>query len=108
MSLSDPTIWDDDMAKQLASAFLSVNNKAQIEAFLSDILTEAEIKEFANRLRAARMLRNGDSYESVQLETGMSTTTIARISKWLKQGGGGYELVLRQLEPKNILHQSHI
>ncbi len=108
MSLSDPTIWDNETTEQLASAFLSINNKAQAEAFLNDILTEAEIKEFSNRLRAAQMLRNGDSYDEVQLETKMSTTTIARISKWLKKGGGGYELVLRQIESNNISYQSHI
>jgi len=108
MSLSDPTIWDSEKAEQLAFAFMGIENKSQAETFLSDLLTTAEIEEFSNRLQAAKMLRNGDSYDEVQLETKMSTTTIARISKWLKQGAGGYELALRQLDTQDNLHHKHI
>lgn len=108
MSLSDPTIWDDDKANELALSFTGIENKAQAEAFLIDLLSEVEIKELANRFRAAKMLRNGDSYDEIQTETKMSTTTIARISKWIKQGAGGYELALRQLDSKQMSEHSHI
>lgn len=108
MSLVDPTIWDDDKSQELALAFMSINNKSQAEAFLSDIMTKVEIEEFSNRLRAAKMLKNGASYDAVQLETKMSTTTIARISKWLKKGAGGYELALRQISESNETHHSHM
>ena len=61
------------------------------------MLTEAEIKEFTNRWKVARMLNEKISYEKIVKQTGMSSTTIARVQKWLTNGMGGYKLVLKRL-----------
>lgn len=70
--------------------------------FLRDLLTEAEIKEFANRWKVAQMLDEKIDYKTIEKQTNMSSTTIARISKWLNQGMGGYRLMLNRLSA----HQS--
>ena len=80
--------------KNLFAAFLSLKNEEECKMFLQDILTEAELKEFSNRWKVAQMLDEKISYEEISKETGMSSTTIARISKWLTNGMGGYRLVL--------------
>ncbi|MBI3366025.1 TrpR YerC/YecD, partial [Candidatus Roizmanbacteria bacterium] len=54
-------------------------------------LTEKEIKEFTNRWKVARMLDKRIPYEEIEKETGMSSTTIARVNRWLTNGKGGYK-----------------
>jgi TrpR-related protein YerC/YecD len=97
MPVYDPTIWEGEAAQEFLQAIMSLDNKSAAEAFLADVLTTNEINEFGNRLRTAKMLKAGKSYNEIQSVTGMSTTTIARVSEWLKTGAGGYDLVLRQL-----------
>jgi len=86
--------------KRLYDAFLSLKTREEYKKFLRDLLTEGEIKEFSNRWKVAQMLDAKISYEQIEKETGMSSTTIARISKWLNKGMGGYKLVLNRLKDK--------
>ena len=85
-------------AKALYKAFLSLRNEQECKKFLRDLLTEKEIKEFTNRWKVARMLDRKIPYEKIAKETGMSSATIARVHKWLKNGMGGYRLVLKKLK----------
>ncbi len=84
--------------RDLLAVVLSLKNKDEAKRFLRDLLTESEIKEFANRWLATRMLNEEISYTNIQEKTGLSTTTIARISKWLQKGKGGYRLVLNRMK----------
>ena len=86
----------------LLKAFLALKNEKECWKFFRDLLTEAEIREFANRWKVARMLDKKISYEEIEKETGMSSTTIARVNKWLTKGKGGYKLVLKRFENKNF------
>ena len=87
--------------KQLFSAILSLNTKAECTKFFRDLLTEAEIKEFGNRWKVANMLNKKIDYKKIEKETGMSSTTIARISQWLKGGMGGYRLMIKRLSQQS-------
>lgn len=102
----DETIWDEDKMQQLLLAIVMVSNKSQAKAVLRDLLTEKEIEEFANRLQIAKLLKAGTPYDDIQKQVPVSTTTIARISKWLSQGAGGYDMVLRALETEYKDHLS--
>jgi len=84
----------------LLDCFLLLENSTQVQAFLRDLLTESEIAEFANRWKVARLLDQKVSYTQIEKETGMSSTTIARISKWLKNGTGGYQNILNKIKSK--------
>lgn len=84
-------------ANSLFTAILSLNNREEAECFFRDLLTEEEIKEFGARWKVAQMLFNKIPYSEIEKETGMSSTTIARISKWLNNGLGGYKLILNRL-----------
>ncbi len=99
-------------AKELYKALLLLKNEDEIKRFLGDLLTPAEIKEFGNRWKVAQMLDQKIQYERIEKATSMSTTTIARISKWLNGtlgGLGGYRLVLNRMKQstnKNAHHTS--
>jgi TrpR-related protein YerC/YecD len=90
--------------QSLYNAFLLLQTKDECAKFLRDLLTETEIKEFSNRWKVATMLDENIPYENIAKKTGMSSTTIARVSKWLTRGRGGYRLVLSRLKnkPKNV------
>jgi TrpR-related protein YerC/YecD len=89
--------WDKKENKQLIEAILALKNADETKRFLRDLMTAKDIKEFANRLEAARLLSKDVQYSSIIESTGLSSTTIARISKWLNGSLGGYRLILTRL-----------
>ncbi len=88
--------WKTSENKKLVEAVLALRNPREAERFLRDLMTEAEINEFANRLRVASMLSEKVPYSRIEKETGLSATTIARVSKWLQGKEGGYKLILNR------------
>ena len=91
------THWENARTETLIKAFSLLRGRAEIKAFLRDLLTEAELVEFGHRLYAARMLANDVQYSAIAEDTGLSSTTIARVQKWRKTGMGGYRTVLSRL-----------
>ncbi len=89
--------WKEKKNKQLVSALLSLKTPDETARFLRDLMTESEIKEFGNRLEAARCLSRDVYYDAISQETGLSSATIARIKKWLLGPLGGYRTVLARL-----------
>jgi len=89
--------WNKKENDQLLSSFLVLKNKDEISRFLRDLMTEGEIKEFSNRLEAASLLTKDTQYSAIIEKTGLSSTTIARISKWLKGPLGGYRLIFNRI-----------
>lgn len=86
--------------KDFYQTLLHLETEEECKNFLRDLLTEREIKEFMNRWKVVRLLDKKISYEEITEKTGMSSTTIARISKWLNNGRGGYQLMLERLKGK--------
>lgn len=84
----------------LFSAILSLETIDECYKFFEDALTVKEILDVAQRLKAAKMLKDGENYAVIGKETGMSTATISRVSKCLEYGSGGYDIVLERLENK--------
>lgn len=76
----------EDLLRVLAS----LDDEDRIFALLEDLFTIREIKETSQRLAVARMLSAGRSYSAIEEATGASATTIARVSKCLNYGAGGY------------------
>ena len=82
----------------LFKAILSLENLDECYKFFEDALTIKEILDISQRLKAAKMLKDGENYVIIAKETGMSTATISRVSKCLEYGSGGYDIVLNRLE----------
>ena len=58
-----------------------------IELF-EDLCTYKEIEPMAQRICAAKLLLNGETYESVIKKTNISSATLSRVSKCVKYGKG--------------------
>lgn len=82
----------------LLRVFAALTDEDQIFHLLEDLFTIREIRETSQRLAVARLLDEGNSYATIEAATGASATTIARVSKCLGYGAGGYEAALRVLD----------
>ena len=85
----------DDLLRVLAA----LDDDDTIFALLEDLFTIREIRETSQRLAVARLLAEGKSYSVIEQLTGASATTIARVSKCLTYGTGGYQSALDILSP---------
>lgn len=83
----------------LFSAFAKLKTKAEFARFLTDLATPAELEAFAERWRIARLLdEGGHSYRDIAAATSASTTTVARVARFLREEDNrGYRLVLDRL-----------
>ena len=89
---------ETEEVKALFEAILSLETVEECYRFFEDSCTVKEILDVAQRLKAAKMLKNGESYAAVCKETGMSSATVSRVNRCLEYGGGGYALVLERSE----------
>ncbi len=81
----------------LCTVLASIGTADDMERFLEDLCTIREIQDFAQRLSVARRLDAGDPYTSISDSTGASATTIARVSKCLNYGSGGYRKAIDEI-----------
>ena len=85
-----------------------LNNKKEVFGFLRDLLTEKEILELSRRFEVAKMLEEKESYTKIEDKTKMSSTTIARISKFLKWENYWYKNAISILKAvSNKHHEAH-
>ena len=92
-----------DAAKiALLDALLSLQTRAEADAFLSDLCTPAELRAFSERWQVARLLDGGDkTYREIAVEASASPTTVVRVARSLKDmPHQGYRLVLDRLKQK--------
>jgi TrpR-related protein YerC/YecD len=86
----------DAELQRLYQAFAESRDPGQVEALMEDLCTIREVHEMAQRLTVALMLDAGESYAMIEKKTGASATTIARVSKCLNHGAGGYRAAINR------------
>ena len=86
----------------LLDALLSLKTRDELDAFLNDLCTPAEMRAFVERWSVARLLdQKTKSYREIAQEAGASPTTVVRVARFLKEmPHQGYRLVLDRLTPK--------
>lgn len=102
--MAKPT-WKTLKTEDLFRAILALRTVSEAQRFFRDLLTEEEILEFAKRWQAAQMLDQRIPYSKIVEVTGLSSTTVARVSRWLNRGMNGYTLMLKRL---NKGHHAHL
>ena len=85
----------------LVKAMLSLDNEEECYRFMEDLLTMREIRDLAQRLEVAMLLRKKVTYNEIVEKTGVSTATIGRVNRALSYGSGGYETVIERLMEEN-------
>lgn len=90
------------LADELAEALVQLKEKGEARALLADLCTPAEIHTLAERWHVAKLLDAGElTYREIHDATGVSTTTIVRVARFLRQeNNGGYRLLLDRVTGK--------
>lgn len=93
----EPT--SDQELPHLFQAITSLNTVKEVEDFFKDLATPAELKALTERWRIALLLDQGAlSYREIAAQTGASTTTVARVARYLKEEQNhGYRRIIDRL-----------
>ena len=84
----------------LFDCILALETVEECYDFFEDLCTTREIEEMSRRIKAARMLSENKVYAEVVTETKLSTATISRVNRCLKEGSDGYARVIGRAKKK--------
>jgi len=85
--------------QELFRALECLESPEELELFLADLLTPAELHAIPRRWLAAVALQSGKTIEQVSEELDMAGATIVRVRRALSFGTGGYRHVLARSCP---------
>lgn len=105
LSPLQPTRDLDDLADGLCDALLTASNREDMRRLLRDLCTPAEIRTLAERWHVARLLAETNlPYREIHERTGVSTTTIVRVGRFLRQEPNqGYRRAIDRLRGSNAV-----
>ena len=91
------------LVDELAEAIALLRDARDARAVLADLCTPAEVHSLAERWQVAKLLDAGAmTYREIHDATGVSTTTIVRVARFLRQeDNGGYRMLLDRVGGKS-------
>ena len=81
----------------LYDAIVSLESREQCQELFDDLCTRKEIEKMAERLFAAKLLLEGNTYNQVIAQSDISSATLSRVSRCV-QYGKGYSRLLKPEE----------
>ena len=81
----------------LCRLLAGISDPEDIKVLLEDLCTHKELENMAERVFAARLLMEGNTYNQVMARSAISSATLSRVSRCV-QYGSGYS---RLLKPEN-------
>ena len=86
MAPLSPTRDRDSLMDDLCDALLTARERKEMRRLLLDLCTPSEIRTMAERWHVARLLDETSlSYRDIHDQTGVSTTTIVRVGRFLRE-----------------------
>lgn len=79
---------------ELFKAILYLENVDECYDFFEDLCTIKELADMSQRVRVAKLLLEGATYEQIIKKVDISTATISRINRCIQYGTGGYRTIL--------------
>lgn len=73
---------------ELYDAILKLKTKEDCEIFLHDLCTIKELDSMTQRIKSAKLLLEGETYEQIISKTDISSATLSRVSRCVKYGEG--------------------
>ena len=74
--------------QQLFQTLAAIQSEADLAALLEDLCTRKELENMAERLYAARLLLEGNTYNQVMARSNISSATLSRVSRCVQYGNG--------------------
>ena len=81
----------EEFLPDLYKAIADIESVEECKALFDDLCTYKEVEQMAQRLRAAKLLLDGRTYNEVISETGISCATLSRVSRCVNHGSDGYK-----------------
>ena len=99
-----PTRDQDALARDLCEALLTPRDAGEMARLLADLCTPAEVRTLAERWHVARLLGQTDlTYRDIHDATGVSTTTIVRVARFLRQEPHrAYQMAIERMGNSNV------
>lgn len=94
--MSDRKITNE-IIDEMYELIVSLKTVDDCRDLFGDMCTNKEIEQMAQRIKAARLLMSGKTYNQVIEETDISSATLSRVSRCV-QYGNGYSKLLKQSE----------
>jgi len=85
----------DARIHNLFKLIASIDDADDCRALFDDLCTVKEIENMAERLHAAKLLLDGNTYAQVMAQSDISSATLSRVSRCV-QYGKGYSRVLKK------------
>ena len=79
---------DENMITELFELIASTKNAEDCRALFNDLCTVKEIEQMAQRVKAAKLLIEGKTYNQVIEATDISSATLSRVSRCVQYGEG--------------------
>ena len=77
-----------DMIEDLCKVLAAIDKPEDVKLMLDDLCTVKEIEQMAQRIRAARLLKEDKTYTQIMEDLDISSTTLSRVSRALQYGEG--------------------
>ena len=77
-----------EMIQDVYNLLAAVDNPKDMELLFQDLCTNKEVEQMAQRIAAARLLIEGNTYSKVIEKTDISSATLSRVSSAVKYGEG--------------------
>lgn len=87
----------EDLIFDLVNALVQAQSVTEVVLFLQDLLTKKEAQILSKRLRIAKLLINGLTYEEIEKQLHVSHSTVAKIAVWLSERGDGFRKIIKKL-----------
>lgn len=91
---------DKSKFDELFEQILKLNSIEECELFFDDLCTIKELESMTQRIKAAKMLLENKTFIEVIEKTNISSATLARVSKCVRYGDGGYKTILDRKSKK--------
>ena len=85
----------EEKMNRLYQLLASITTEADIAALFEDMCTRKEVENMAERLFAAKLLLEGNTYNQVMAQAEISSATLSRVSRCV-QYGEGYRRLLKK------------
>lgn len=88
----------NDQTDLFFDCILALKNREECYSFFEDICTPKEIDSISQRVKVAKMIKEGHVYVKITKETGASTATISRVRRSLDYGNDTYSMLFDRIK----------
>lgn len=82
--------------KLLVATLRKLKSSKDLSNFIDDLLTEEEILDLSQRIKIAKLILDGKTYDEIAEKVKTSTSTVSKIGQIIKYGKSGLQKALKK------------